>query len=316
MPRPKISPRAEGDDTDRGRRAQPLLEAGFLERLRVLRGLIFRQRRGESRGSGFGQAPEFEANRPYNPGDDPRYIDWNLYARLEQLWVKLSSLENESQVGILVDTSASMSDPHPGKQLAAARSAAAFSYLALAAGRNLRLGSFAAGLLAARGPYRSLRQFPAALSFCAGLPSGTGTALARSIGEFLAGSRPTGVLVIVSDLLQEEPEVLRALEAIGTRDMGLHIVQVLEREELEPSFRGEFSIRDPEGEETLNLSVGDDLAADLRRRVLSYADGIEAFCRARGFPYLRAIASEPFADVFLGHLLGRRTTRGFGAAQS
>lgn len=272
----------------------------------MLKGLLFRQRRGESRGSGFGQAPEFEANRPYNPGDDLRYVDWNLFARLEQLWVKLYSLDNESQVGILVDTSASMSDPHPRKQVLAARSAAAFAYLALAAGRNLRLGAFADRLLALRGPYRSLRQFPEALDFCASLPSGSGTALARAVGEFQADGRPTGVLVIVSDLLQEETEVLRTLEGVATRGTGLHVVQVLENEELEPSFRGEFSVRDPEGEGTLTLSVGDDLAADLRARMHAFTEAVEGHCRSRGFPYLRAIASEPFAELFLGHLLGRR----------
>lgn len=288
-----------------GPHGEPLLRPAFLERLRAARGLLFRRRRGERRGVGYGQAPEFEANRPYDPGDDPRYIDWNLYARLEQLWVKLYALDNESQVGILVDCSRSMREPRARKQRAAARFAAAFSYLALSAGRNLRLGAFAEGLLTAHGPWRSLRQLPSALHFCEALPHGGRTDLERAAGEFLAGGGGRGILIVVSDLFQER-DVLRALDGVATRGTALHVVQVVEEDELRPTLRGELTVRDLEGEETLTLSVGDDVLADLARSVAAHGEGVAALCRRRGAPYLRALAGESFEELFLDHVLARR----------
>lgn len=282
----------------------PLLSAEFLERLRSVRGLVFRAaRRGDWRGAGTGPAPEFDANRPYEPGDDPRAIDWKLYARLERLWVKLHLLDRESQVAVLVDVSRSMSLP-PAKRLMAARFAAAFSWLVLSAGRNLRIGAFADGLLLARGPFRSLRQFPEVLGLLGALPEGGRTRLGSAIEAFLPGPRARGFLVVLSDFFQEE-DALEVLERVRQRGAALHLVQVVDDADLRPRLRGECRVADPEGGARIDLVAGEDLEGDLRGRIRAYLEAFAAASRARAVPYALARASEDFEGAFFRHVLGR-----------
>lgn len=287
----------------RARAGAALLSPAFLERLRIGRELFFRRhRRGEWRGRGFGQTPEFERNRQYEPGDDLRYLDWNVYARFEKLLLKLFAADDESRVGVLVDASLSMRVT-PAKALLAARLGASFSWLALASGRTLSLGAYAEGLLAGCGPYRSLQQFPAALEFFARLPAGTGTSLGAGAAEFLARHRGRGILVVISDLFQER-DVVPVLDWLRWRRVDAHLVQVVDDRELAPNLRGRCAVSDVEGEETLQLTVGNDLLQAFRVRVREFLSRIERSCGSRSVPYLLARTSEDFERLFLAHLFG------------
>jgi uncharacterized protein (DUF58 family) len=285
-------------------RGRELLSSEFLERLRAGRELLFaRRRRGEMRGRGFGQTPEFERNRPYEPGDDLRYVDWNLYARLERLLLKLFVAEEEGRVSVLVDTSRSMREP-PAKALLAARFGAALSYLALASGRALHLGAFSDALVAARGPLRSLQHFPAALHFLGDLPEGAGTDLGSGVGEFLARWRGRHLVFVISDLFQERPAVT-VLDELLWRRVEPHLIQVVDDAELAPLLRGHCSVEDVEAGGTLRISAGEDLHLDVRRRIAAYLRDTEEACRRRSIPYLLARTSNDFERLFLGYLFGR-----------
>lgn len=286
-----------------GRPEPPLLSAEFLERLRAGRELLFRRhRRGEMRGQGFGQAPEFERNRPYEPGDDLRYVDWNVYARLERLLLKLFVAEEESRVSILVDCSLSMRET-PAKARTAARFGAAFSYLALASGRTLHLGAFSEGLLATRGPYRALQHFPAALHFLGNLPAGRETDLGAGLGEFLVRWRGRHLLFVISDFFQEAP-LVPVLDWLSWRQATPHLVQVVDDRELEPRFRGRCAVVDVEADRRLQLAVGADILEVFRGRIREYLRELEAACRLRSLPYLLARTSRDFERLFLGYLFG------------
>ena len=280
-----------------------LLSPEFLERLRVGRELFFRRdRRSEWRGRGFGQTPEFDRSRPYEPGDDLRYLDWNSYARFEKLLLKLFVADDESRVGILLDTSLSMRES-PAKALLAARMGAAFSWLALASGRSLFFGAFSAGLLESRGPYRSLQQFPSSLQFFAEPPPGTRTDLGAGVGEFLLRHRGRHLLVVLSDLFQER-RVIPVLDWLRQRRVDAHLVQIVDDRELQPRFRGRCSVTDVEAGESLQVSVGQDLLEDFRVRIGDYLAEVEQACRARSVPYLLARTSADFERLFLSHLFG------------
>src|SRR5829696_2838669 len=79
-----------------------------------------------------GQSVEFADYRDYSLGDDLRQLDWNVYARLERLFVKLFIEEEDVTVTLLLDASASMASGRPEKLLFAKRAAAALGYIALA----------------------------------------------------------------------------------------------------------------------------------------------------------------------------------------
>src|SRR5512146_645682 len=112
-----------------------LLDPKFMARLDSLdvlsRKILQGKLQGERRSKRRGQSVEFADHRPYVVGDDLRFVDWNIYGRLEQLFLKLFLEEQDLTVHILADTSASMSVGDPSKDLFAKRLTAALGYVSL-----------------------------------------------------------------------------------------------------------------------------------------------------------------------------------------
>src|SRR5438128_1460943 len=115
--------------------ANPLLPPELLRRLEQFQLLAARRAksaaRGERRSRARGQSVEFADYRNYVPGDDFRYLDWNLYGRLERLFLKLYEEERELPVRIFLDASESMTFGEPRKFAFARQIAAAIGYVAL-----------------------------------------------------------------------------------------------------------------------------------------------------------------------------------------
>lgn len=289
----------------RGPGPDELLSPEFIAQLHALRGLLFRRRSvGELRGSGFGPTPEFDTHRPYEPGDDPRSIDWNAYARTEKLLLKLFIREEERQVCVMLDASASMRAAGGRKAALAARFAAAFAYLALAAGRPLLAGAFAERFLGARGPLQALEQLPEALRFFATPPRGGATRFGPSMAELLGARRGRVLLVVVSDFLQED-EVPPQIAWLRRSGHELHLVQILDDRELRPTLRGACAIEDVEGDGRIALLAGHDFLTQLRAEIERHVGLIAAACRGLLVPHALVRASAPFERTFLDHLTAR-----------
>ncbi|MEA2610366.1 MAG: hypothetical protein QOG32_92, partial [Chloroflexota bacterium] len=113
-----------------------VFDEGFLRQLERLLVLMRSPVRGGLKGGRRsikrGQSVEFADYRDYTLGDDLRQLDWNVYARLERLFVKLFVEEEDVTVTLLIDASASMTTGHPTKLLFAKRAAAALGYIGLA----------------------------------------------------------------------------------------------------------------------------------------------------------------------------------------
>src|SRR4051812_40653536 len=118
-----------------GHRSEELLEAGFMtriEQLEIISRKIFASKlKGERRSKRKGQSVEFADYRNYVVGDDLRFIDWNIYARLEKLFLKMFLEEEDLNITVMVDVSKSMDFGSPTKALYAKRVAAAMAYIGL-----------------------------------------------------------------------------------------------------------------------------------------------------------------------------------------
>src|SRR5258705_4061310 len=114
---------------------QPLLAPQFLARLEQLelvsRKIFAGRMKGERRSKRKGQSVEFADYRNYVVGDDLRFLDWNIYGRLEKLFLKLFFEEEDLHINVIVDMSASMEFGNPTKALYAKRVAAAIAYIGL-----------------------------------------------------------------------------------------------------------------------------------------------------------------------------------------
>src|SRR5215468_3066578 len=115
--------------------APALLDAKFLAQLEQLelvsRKIFLGRMKGERRSKRKGQSVEFADYRNYVVGDDLRFLDWNIYGRLEKLFIKLFFEEEDLHVNVIVDTSGSMAFGEPDKALYAKRVAAAIAYIGL-----------------------------------------------------------------------------------------------------------------------------------------------------------------------------------------
>src|SRR5215471_8811874 len=123
-----------------------LLEPDFLHRLEQLelasRKIFVGKMKGERLSRRKGQSVEFADYRNYVVGDDLRFLDWNIYGRLERLFVKLFFEEEDLHVNVLLDMSKSMDFGEPAKSLYARRVAAAIAYIGLANYNRVSLCAF------------------------------------------------------------------------------------------------------------------------------------------------------------------------------
>src|ERR1700752_5378347 len=148
-----------------------LLTAELLRRLEQFHLLAARRAKssskGERRSKARGQSVEFADHRNYVPGDDFRYLDWNLYGRFERLFLKLYEEERELPVRIFLDASESMTFGEPRKFDFARQVAAAIGYVALCGFDRVTVIPFPQDRdeIALRGALRAVRGRKSALNF-------------------------------------------------------------------------------------------------------------------------------------------------------
>ncbi len=286
-----------------------VFDEGFLRQLERL-GLLMKQPvrgglKGGRRSVKRGQSVEFADFRDYTIGDDLRQLDWNVYARLERLFVKLFVEEEDVTVTFLIDASPSMAFGQPQKLQFAKRAAAALGYIALAAedrvvtcaltGRQARRH---AGL---RGSGRIFRL----LANLSGIPPGEGPAdLLLATRQAAAMVSGRGVVVLLSDLLDPAADrVVRELAASGSELIVLH---TLAPEELDPQLEGDLKLVDSETGEGIDVTV--DLAAldAYRARLDEWQAGLEELARKRRASYVPISTATPIADLVFAELRRRR----------
>ncbi|MGH8910666.1 MAG: DUF58 domain-containing protein [Egibacteraceae bacterium] len=279
-----------------------LLSPQLLARLGRLR--LASRRRVEGRFAGahasrrYGSSLDFADYREYVPGDDPRWVDPNAYARLGRLLVRLFEAEDEAALRLVLDCSASMrfgDKPRVSRQVAAA-----LATIAAAGGDRVRL--LLAGPACDAGPWfrgpGTLPRIEARL--LAAEPSGTAdlpAALGRAHGE-----GPRGPVVLLSDLLFDGwPDVLRALAA-GHGDRVL--IHVLGRTDLDPDLDGDVRLADSESGAHVEIGFADEVRERYRETAGRWLDEVCRACGARGIAYARVVDDVSVEELLVVTLAG------------
>lgn len=281
----------------------------FLRRLERLAVLVKRPVRGGLKGGRRsvkrGQSVEFADYRDYTLGDDLRQLDWNVYARLEKLFVKLFIEEEDLTVTFLVDGSASMAQGVPDKLVFAKRAAAALGYIALAAEDRVVLASLAGRTGRRRAALRgSGRAFRLLAELSAIQPAHGITDLVAACRHALAQVSGRGVLVLVSDLL--DPGAERALRDLAATGSDVIVLHVLAPDELAPDLEGDLRLVDAESGATVDVTL--DLAARERyaERVEAWRADLAALAAKRRIAYVPLTSDVPLADLVFAELRRRR----------
>jgi uncharacterized protein (DUF58 family) len=285
---------------------EPLLfDSAFLsklEQLHLLARKLFRgEHRAERRSRQVGSSLEFADYRNYAWGDEPRTIDWAVYARLDRLFVKLFEQERDLDVHFLVDASASMRSGEAGmaKLDGARKIAAALGYIALANLDRVNVGWFDHALRDDLGLARGKSQFHHVLDFLSRPPKPGGpTALLSSIRAFCLRLKRRGLVFLISDFF-DPAGYEEALSLLRYHHFEVHVVQVIHPTELSPPLSGDLRLTECETGETWDVTATDTLVKTYREEVAAFLAELEAFCVRRGIGYALARCDVPFEDLVL-----------------
>ncbi len=268
---------------------KPLLDASFLrhlEQLQLLCKKIFLGRmKGERRSKKRGISIEFADYRDYSKGDDLRFLDWNIYGRLDRLFTKLFHEEEDLYLYIVIDTSTSMNTGVPQKSWFAKRVAAAFAYIALAGLDRVCLVGFNSERYRWMRPTRGKTRIWSIIDYLEQLPLEGKTTLAEGCRRFALQQSRGGVVILLSDLfdLNGYEEAFKHL--LQNRNE-LYVFQVLSPQEIHPDLFGALRLLDVETGEPVEITVTEELLNTYERRLKAFQADITRLCHRYGIHYL------------------------------
>lgn len=280
-----------------------------LERLELISRKIFRGRlKGERRSRRKGQSVEFADFRNYVPGDDLRFMDWNLYARLDKLFLKLFLEEEDLHFFALIDASQSMDFGDPTKFHYAKQLAAALGFIGLVRADRVRVEALSASR-AENGPVlRGRRSLWRLCEYLENLQPNNNVALAEGVKNFCVRSSGKGILVLLTDLM-DKAGYETALRTLLAQQMDIYVIHVLSPEELDPEIKGDLRLVDSEDADVAEVTVSRPLLNRYKQTLAAFIDGARSYCTRRGMVYMMASTAVPVEDLVTKYLRQRGLVR-------
>lgn len=294
------------------KRLTELLDPDFMSRLDSLdvmsRKILQGKLQGERRSKRRGRSVEFADHRPYVVGDDLRFVDWNIYGRLEQLFLKLYLEEQDLTVHIVADASASMSLGEPSKELFIKKLTAALGYVSLVNNNRVTISFFADGLKGQLANMRGRNYLHKMAEYllttdCNGLSN-----FENACQQLVAGRIGSGVMIVLSDFLFKDGYDTGLRRLIG-RQYDLYVIQVLSAQELFPELTGDLKLIDIEDADTAEITVSAALTKYYKRNLTAYCNELKDFCTRRGVVYALANSADSVEALVLNYLRQIRLLR-------
>lgn len=270
------------------------LERLFLISRQVMSGKIRAERKTRKRGSGI----EFAEHREYVPGDDFRSIDWNLYGRLEKLFVRLYEEEEDLPVYTMFDVSNSMAEGNPVKMTHAFRLASALTYVVLAHLDRATMIPFS-GPMELNPPGRGKGRMFKLFHILKQTELGGVTDLAAASRSFVFRRPRRGTVILISDFLTTAGYE-EAINLLRYHKYKVIVIQTMSPQEINPKLVGDLELYDVETGEMKSVTVTSGLLKAYKQELDSFINGIRTFCQDRSIPYFFTPSDEPLEDIMLG----------------
>ncbi len=287
------------------KRLTDLLEPQFMAKLdsldvisrKILQGKLHGERRTKRRG----QSVEFADHRPYVAGDDLRFVDWNIYGRLEQLFLKLFLEEQDITVHIVADMSSSMSVPEPAKALFIKKLTAALGYVSLVNNNRVTISFFADGIEGQLANMRGRSYLHKMADYLLSAECDGLSHFEKSCRQLAAGRIGSGITIVLSDFLFKEGYDAGLRRLIG-QQYDLYAIQVLSPKELSPDITGELKLIDIEDADVAEITVSGALLKYYKKTLNAYCNELKEFCSRRGAAYVLANSSDSVEALVLKYL--------------
>jgi uncharacterized protein (DUF58 family) len=292
--------------------AKPLLDSLFLAKLEQLelvsRKIFLGVMKGERRSKKKGQSVEFADYRNYVKGDDLRFLDWNLYGRLDKLFIRLFMEEEDLHFYLLIDNSLSMDFGTPTKLHYARQIAAALAFIGLVNMDRVVIEAFNERITQSLPAVRGRRSLFRVLDFLQKLEPAGPSNLRESLRTFSLKSSGKGVVVLITDLMDKGgyEEALRYLVA---RQFDIYVIQVLSQEETDPELLGDLKLVDIEDADEAEVTVSGPLIQRYKQNLAAYQSAVQEYCNRRGITFLFTSNQVPFDRLVLTYLRQRGLVR-------
>lgn len=313
---PADTPRGQADTADNrgpgneGGLLSPLFMQS-LDRLDVLsRKILSGKLLGDRRSKQRGQSVEFADYRPYVSGDDLRFIDWNLYARLDKLFLRLFMEEQDLSVSIAIDLSPSMRYGQPDKSRYARQLAAALGYIGLVNYNRVNLYAFTGDQVEVRTGLRGRQPIKLMLQFLATTLAKpmAGAAPLASFTRRLALANPgKGIIILVSDFM-DKGDLAQAFKPLASSRWDVHAIHLLSPQELDPTqgqLTGDMRLEDMEDGQLTEITMSPELLKRYHTNLEAYCQHVRQSCLGRAMSYSMADTKIPFETLVLEHLRQR-----------
>ena len=285
---------------------------GSLDKLDIVARKMFSGKtQGERRSRRKGQSVEFADYRQYSSGDDLRFIDWNVYARLDKLFMKLFLEEEELTVGIAIDASASMEFGNPNKFDFSRRLAMALSYISLSNHNKVSLFTFNGNGINRLTNVRGKRRTRDVGKWLLDQTASGGTDFVEACKVISTARLGRGVLIVISDFLHKEG-VQQGLKYLVGGGWDVFVIQSLSPEELDPlstGLEGDLKLEDSETGEVCEITATVPLVNAYKKRLHVYCDKIREDCTRCGVGTVRVSTDVDMEQLLVEYLRGRGLIR-------
>lgn len=316
----KAEPAAKKSRTEKSRREfrylQPSEVTGLKNILFAAKMIVEGAYSGKHRSPFKGRSPEFTDYREYAPGDEMRDIDWKAFARTDRHMIKLFERESDMSAHLMVDRSASMAyggakyramfgKDDVSKLDYAFHLAAALAYLIVKQGDKVGLTMFDARVRSHLPPGGTFPHLYTLLQAMEKQTAGDKTSLATALRQAFPLFRRRGLLIVISDFLDEPAEVFRALNLYRHRGFEVILFHVMHRYERRLPDVPSINFIDLETAESMSAAAGD-IAESYEREMEAFIRELTAGARARGMDYQLVTTDQPYVEALKKYLLWRR----------
>ena len=294
--------------TQAAEKSPKLLDSAFMARLDQLdllsRKILNGKLKGERRSKRRGQSVEFADFRNYVVGDDLRFIDWNIYGRLDRLFLKLFLEEEDLGLYVLVDMSRSADYGTPNKAQYFKQVAAALGYIGLVNYNRVTISAISDTVTATTGALRGRGRVPQMLDFVTNLQPTGGGDFPAACRRFALSNRSKGVCVILSDFY-DKAGFENGLRYVAGGKYDLFTIQALSPQEIDPDLQGDLKLKDLEDDDTAEVSITQPLIKRYKANLNAYCLSLKDFVTRRGGTYLFTSTAVGFDTLVLNYLRER-----------
>jgi uncharacterized protein (DUF58 family) len=298
--------------TTRPKTLEELIDPSLATRLTGLditaRKVLSGKMKGERRSKRRGESVEFADHRQYAIGDDLRHVDWNIFGRLDRLFLKLFLEEEDLSLHVVVDASASSDCGTPDKFVFMQKACAAMGLIGLANLHRVQVTAMG-GLSPTAEPQlmstvrdlRGRRRMVDLSRFVCQVEPGGSVDFAEVCRRIYLSRRGKGVLIVMSDFFFKKgyEEGLRTLAGMGYE---LHLLQVLSPQELKPELGGDLRLKDAEDGDVTEVTISASLLKRYQANLSAYCERLKSFAVSRGMVCETVSSGTPIDQLVLEYL--------------